>query len=76
MIDDEPTVSFAADVYSYGIILWQIHTREIPFQNLKPIVIMRQVADKQVRPVVPGDSPLEYAELMKKCWKHLGPFIK
>lgn len=70
MLAESSTVDFAADVYSFGIILWQIHTRVPPYQRMSALAIMREVADKKTRPPIPKNCLYGYGMLMGKCWKH------
>lgn len=58
--------SQSSDVYSFGIILWEIATREEVYQDLEGMQIIAQVANDGLRPPVPEDSP--FADLMVRCW--------
>jgi serine/threonine protein kinase len=56
-----------SDVYSYGIILWELATREEVYVGLESTQIIAKVANDNLRPPVPEDNPLSL--LMVKCWK-------
>ena len=61
-----------ADVYSYGMMLWELLTRELPFENYK---FHHQVEDdviKGIRPSIPGECWESYSELIRICW-HADP---
>lgn len=58
-----------SDVYSYGIILWEIWTREEVYKGLAPPQIIHAVANESLRPPVPEDCPWE--DLMVRCWSQL-----
>ena len=58
-----------SDVYSYGIILWEIWTREEVYKGLAPPQIIHQVANESLRPPVPEDCPWKC--LMVRCWSQI-----
>lgn len=62
------------DIYSYGIVLWELFSCEIPFQSLSPIQAAYAVADKHLRPSCESDYardviiPPAWQVLMERCW--------
>lgn len=56
-----------ADVYSYGIILWEFFTRKMPFGDIEAFSIPL-IVSKGERPEIPKDVPLEWRKLIKSCW--------
>jgi len=60
----------AADVYSYGIVLWEIIAGEPPYRGMNPMQLIGLVAYKNYRPRT--DLPCPYPELirlMTDCWQ-------
>ena len=57
-----------ADVYSYGMMLWELYTRELPFDNYKFQYQVEDDVKKGVRPSIPEDCWEEYKELIQVCW--------
>jgi serine/threonine protein kinase len=55
-----------SDVYGYGIVLWELATREEVYVGLETTQIIAKVANENLRPPVPQDCP--WKELMVKCW--------
>jgi mitogen-activated protein kinase kinase kinase 9 len=58
-----------SDVYSYGIILWEIWTQKEVYEGLAPPQIIHRVANESLRPPVPEDCP--WKDLMVRCWSQL-----
>lgn len=55
-----------SDVYGYGIVLWELATREEVYQGLETTQIIAKVANESLRPPIPQDCP--WKDLMVKCW--------
>lgn len=57
------------DIYSFGILLWEMSTSDIPFMNTDYDDIIVQVMQNK-RPVIPDDMPASLKSLLEACWKH------
>ncbi|KAF0686683.1 Aste57867_21525 [Aphanomyces stellatus] len=59
------------DVYSFGIVLWELATGEIPFANLATYAELRSYVLSGQRPSIKaGACPMAWTELMAKCWSN------
>ncbi|KAG1326834.1 putative Serine/threonine-protein kinase STY13, partial [Cocos nucifera] len=56
------------DVYSFGIVLWELITGMLPFQNMTAVQAAFAVVNKGVRPIIPQDCLPALAEIMTRCW--------
>ncbi|KAG2668112.1 hypothetical protein I3843_15G140200 [Carya illinoinensis] len=56
------------DVYSFGIVLWELITGLLPFQNMTAVQAAFAVVNKGVRPVIPHDCLPILSEIMTRCW--------
>ena len=60
--------SFASDVYSIGMLMWEISSGQPPFINFENDYYLAMNIINGMRPkIVPG-TPLEYENLIKQCW--------
>ncbi|RIB25822.1 kinase-like domain-containing protein [Gigaspora rosea] len=55
------------DIYSYGVVLWEISSGHKPFQSLKRIQIAIKIYNGEREKLIEGTPP-KYVELYKKCW--------
>ncbi|CAI0381311.1 unnamed protein product, partial [Linum tenue] len=58
-----------ADVFSFGIVLWELLTGELPYAYLTPLQAAVGVVQKCLRPTIPKQTQPRLAELLEKCWK-------
>jgi serine/threonine protein kinase len=58
-----------ADVYSYGIICWELLTRECPYDKMTPIQCALAVLNRNQRPEIPKWCPPALQALIRSCIK-------
>ena len=56
------------DVYAYGILLWELLTRQMPFKGMTPIQIMNAICEEKQRPSIPKGTPESLSLLINLCW--------
>ena len=60
------------DVYSFGIIIWELYARAQPYKGMSVSQIINYVCNEKGRPncdlIVKEDMPKGLFELMTKCW--------
>ncbi|KTF78558.1 hypothetical protein cypCar_00038533, partial [Cyprinus carpio] len=61
-------VSETCDTYSYGVVLWEMLTREVPFKGLEGLQVAWLVVEKNERLTIPSSCPASFACLMRSCW--------
>jgi len=67
VINSDPYTA-KCDVYSYGILLWELLTCDVPFRGLNQMQVAMSVLSNQTRPMVPNDCPPKLSKFIKKCW--------
>lgn len=61
-------VSEKVDVFSFGIVLWEILTGEEPYANMHCGAIIGGIVKNTLRPPVPEWCDPEWRKLMEQCW--------
>jgi serine/threonine protein kinase len=56
-----------ADVFSLGVIMWEVATRELPFAGDENARVALHIVEGK-RPSIPANMPPGYADLMQACW--------
>ena len=60
-----------SDVYSYGIVMYEVLSRKKPFQELtdETHIVVAVVHGRRPSPI-PSDIPPKLVKLMEQCWEH------
>ncbi|KAK7302797.1 hypothetical protein RJT34_13693 [Clitoria ternatea] len=56
------------DVYSFGLILWEMLTGSIPYEDMNPIQAAFAVVNKNSKPVIPSSCQPAMRALIEQCW--------
>eukprot|EP00002_Diphylleia_rotans_P007582 TRINITY_DN1721_c0_g1_i7.p1 TRINITY_DN1721_c0_g1~~TRINITY_DN1721_c0_g1_i7.p1 ORF type:complete len:2527 (+),score=479.25 TRINITY_DN1721_c0_g1_i7:47-7627(+) len=56
-----------ADVYSFGIVVWEIESRKTPYEAQDAVNVSVAVV-KGTRPAIPTGVDLKTKELIQRCW--------
>jgi len=57
-----------ADIYSYGIVLWELITHKEPYGDMHPMTAAMKIAYQGLRPKIPTNCDPGYRDLIKDCW--------
>ncbi|KAI5054944.1 hypothetical protein GOP47_0030089 [Adiantum capillus-veneris] len=58
-----------ADVYSFGVIMWELATEEVPWDGLNAMQVVGAVGFMNQRLQIPENVEPEWASMMKECWE-------
>lgn len=61
-------VKASDDVYSFGVLLWESFTEQVPFPGLSLRQLQHVVARSGYRPQIPASMQPELVAILKSCW--------
>ncbi|EPQ01498.1 Mitogen-activated protein kinase kinase kinase MLK4 [Myotis brandtii] len=68
--------SKGSDIWSYGVLLWELLTGEVPYRGIDGLAVAYGVAVNKLTLPIPSTCPEPFAKLMKECWQqdpHIRP---
>lgn len=64
------TETWMSNVYSFGMIIWEMVTGEAAYSAFSPVQAAVGIAACGLRPEIPKDCPQMLRSLMTKCWNN------
>ncbi|KAK2158893.1 hypothetical protein LSH36_162g07003 [Paralvinella palmiformis] len=71
--------SKASDVWSYGVVVWELLTGEMPYKGIDTMAVAYGVAVNKLTLPIPSTCPTEFRGLLQNCWNpepHQRPTFK
>ncbi|KAM0880460.1 hypothetical protein ACQ4PT_033565 [Festuca glaucescens] len=57
-----------SDVYSYGVVLWELVAQKIPWDTLNTMQVIGAVGFMDQRLEIPSNTDPEWASIIESCW--------
>ena len=60
--------SHKCDLWSFGVVCWEVLTARVPFDGMSPATVATQVAMEGMRLPVPPGVSIRLLRLIARCW--------
>ncbi|XP_011480834.1 mitogen-activated protein kinase kinase kinase 10 isoform X2 [Oryzias latipes] len=60
--------SKSSDVWSFGVLLWELLTGEVPYREIDALAVAYGVAMNKLTLPIPSTCPEPFAQLLTECW--------
>ena len=66
---DDKSCTFASDIYAYGMVLWEIASREMPYKNVATAseIIKMKCSGNDLE--IPLETPSSHTKIIFQCWR-------
>lgn len=64
----QPSYDSKVDVFSFGIVLWELLTSKVPYEGVEDAMIPKLVVHENLRPEIPPETSPELRMLISSCW--------
>ncbi|KAK9815543.1 hypothetical protein WJX72_005453 [[Myrmecia] bisecta] len=61
-------VNEKSDVFSFGVILWELFSGQVPWAGMNPMQVVGAVGWGDARLDIPDDVPADLAQLIRQCF--------
>jgi serine/threonine protein kinase/ankyrin repeat protein len=68
LMDAEAKYTKPCDVYSYGMVLWELLSRQVPYRNISNRALIPVHVGMGKREIIPLGSPEILSQLTQRCW--------
>ena len=69
LFEDEPKMTTASDIYSFGMVLWELLTRMLPYTKASNQMVAARWIEKGKKEEIPSDCPPELKSIIESCWE-------
>ncbi|KAF0545757.1 kinase-like protein [Gigaspora margarita] len=63
-------LSKKSDVYSVGMIMWEISSGKIPFCSIDDLDVQREICFNSIREKIVEGTPIIYLNIYQECWEN------
>ncbi|CAI4229175.1 unnamed protein product [Auanema sp. JU1783] len=69
LIKQSEKITIATDVWSYGVVLWEMLSHEVPFKDFSEFQVYTQISEQGITLAIPEQCPIPLKEILYGCWK-------